>query len=1053
MKLIPARWAARSAQLILLFALSSLTLMAQAPPSADAFVSSSTPRTNYGAWPLLAVQQGSNSYIQFNLSTLPANASISKATLRLYVSAVAHPGSFDVFEINNAWSENTLIYNNAPPLGSSATGGHATSITGSSFNQFILIDITPLVQEWESGSLPNHGIALSLTASGGAFSFDSKEAIVTSHQPELEITLAGGAGPQGPPGPQGPQGPVGAQGPAGSQGPQGPAGPVGVTNRGKWNNGTAYNPNDAVYDAGSYWLAVNANTGSEPTPVNPNWQVVAAGLNNRGTWSSSAQYNLNDAVTDTGAYWLALAANTNSEPSANNQKWQQLASAGATGQDGAPGPQGPGGPQGPAGAQGPAGPQGIQGIPGNMNPGSPYYLQNGTTTQTSASFNIDGSGTAGGALTGKLVNSLTGFQVNGIPEFNGDSQDNIMVGRVAGNPSITGHSNQLFGDAAGSSLTSGVGNAIMGASAGLTTTTGAYNVYLGYTAGEGATTGQANTFIGAQTGAVSGETSSNNSFFGFDAGTNNTTGQGNLFLGVYAGSNNVAGSNNIYLASSPGDESNTIRIGGSQQAAYMAGIYGASTSSGQPVYIDSTGHLGTGGGSGGGGGVNSFNGRSGAVVSVSGDYNFSQLAGALSPAQLTGTFTQPVSFNNSANTYGGTSLTLAGTAAANLFNSTSGYQIGGATVFNTNSVNDLILGKNTGNTTMTGSGIQIIGDSAGLAVTSGNADVFIGSGSGQNTTIGNGNVYIGFVAGQSATTAAYNTIVGAQAGNSTTTGSSNNFLGFNAGVFNTTGANNNFDGQGAGYSNTTGSNNSYFGWEAGFFGTTGQNNIFLGIEAGAFNTNGSNNIDIGNSGANESNAIRIGSNQTATYLAGIYGVTTGSGVPVYVNSNGQLGTLTSSQKYKEQIHDMGDGTSALMKLRPVTFLYKPEYDKGERTMQYGLIAEEVAKVYPDLVAYNPDGTPYTVRYQFLSSMLLNEVQKQYHREQQEAEVIQSQQQQIDELKQRLARIESMLGGQAPTAPAQSGAQVAPVKLVSAAPSSTLSAASPAARVVLVPPSR
>ena len=76
---------------------------------------------------------------------------------------------------------------------------------------------------------------------------------------------------------------------------------------------------------------------------------------------------------------------------------------------------------------------------------------------------------------------------------------------------------------------------------------------------------------------------------------------------------------------------------------------------------------------------------------------------------------------------------------------------------------------------------------------------------------------------------------------------------------------------------------------------------------------------------------------------------------------------------------MGDSSSALMKLRPVTFLYKPEYDKGPRTLQYGLIAEEVAEVYPDLVAYDPEGKPYTVKYQYLTTMLLNEVQKQYHR--------------------------------------------------------------------------
>lgn len=876
MKLIPARWAAKAAQLVLLSALLSLTLVAQAPPSADTFVASSSPRINYGAWPLLAVQQGTNSYIQFNLSTLPANASISKATLRLYVDAVAHPGTFDVFEIDSAWSENTLVYNNAPPLGSSATDGHTTSITASSVNQFILIDVTPLVQNWVNASTPNHGIALSLTASGGAFSFDSKEAIVTSHQPELEITLAGGAGPQGPPGPQGPQG--------------------------------------------------------------------------------------------------------------------------------------------PAGAQGLAGPQGLQGIPGNLNPGSPYYVQNGATTQTGASFNIDGNGTVGGTLTGATANTTNGYQINGTQELFVDGANDIMIGPGAGNRSITGHANQLMGDVAGFNLTSGAGNSIIGASAGLTSTTASYNVFLGYTSGEGVTTGQTNTFVGAQTGAVSGETSSNNSFFGFDAGTNNTTGQGNLFLGAYAGSSNVAGSNDIYLAADHGDESNAIRIGNTQTAAFVAGVYGSTTSSGQPVYIDSTGHLGTGGGAGGGGGVTSFNGRNGAVVSANGDYNFSQLSGTLASAQLSGTFTQPLTFNNSANAYGGASLGLTGTAAANLFNSTAGYQIGGTTIFNADSKSDVMIGSGAGNGAITGGSSQIIGDAAGASLTSGNADVFIGSHAGAGTTTGNGNVYIGWNAATTGTTAAYNTMVGSQAG----------------------------------YAGTTGIENTFLGFAAGQSITTGSGNLFLGVNAGFSTTTGNSNIYLGNAGANESNTIRIGdsSAQTSSYMAGIYGVTLGSGVPVYINSNGQLGTLTSSQKYKEQIRDMGDTTSVLMKLRPVTFLYKPEYEKGEHTLQYGLIAEEVAKVYPNLVAYNPDGTPYTVRYQFLSSMLLNEVQKQYHREQEQAEVINSQQQQIDELKQRLARIESMLGGgapAAPSAPANSGAQLTPTK--------ALLAATPAPRIALSNPLR
>jgi hypothetical protein len=101
--------------------------------------------------------------------------------------------------------------------------------------------------------------------------------------------------------------------------------------------------------------------------------------------------------------------------------------------------------------------------------------------------------------------------------------------------------------------------------------------------------------------------------------------------------------------------------------------------------------------------------------------------------------------------------------------------------------------------------------------------------------------------------------------------------------------------------------------------------------------------------------MRLGSGQTKTYISGIYGSTSSSGIPVYINSNGQLGTQTSSVRFKEQVRDMGDSTSALMKLRPVTFLYKPEYADGERTLQYGLIAEEVAKVYPELVAYDISG--------------------------------------------------------------------------------------------------
>ena len=124
---------------------------------------------------------------------------------------------------------------------------------------------------------------------------------------------------------------------------------------------------------------------------------------------------------------------------------------------------------------------------------------------------------------------------------------------------------------------------------------------------------------------------------------------------------------------------------------------------------------------------------------------------------------------------------------------------------------------------------------------------------------------------------------------------------------------------------------------------------------------------------------------------------------VVVDSNGNLGTISSSRRYKEDIQDMGDATNGLMHLRPVTFRYKKAFDDGSKPVQYGLIAEEVADVYPDLVARSADGQIETVKYQVLGSMLLNELQKQNT-------TIAAQKEQIRSLEERLAKVESALSG-------------------------------------------
>jgi hypothetical protein len=162
----------------------------------------------------------------------------------------------------------------------------------------------------------------------------------------------------------------------------------------------------------------------------------------------------------------------------------------------------------------------------------------------------------------------------------------------------------------------------------------------------------------------------------------------------------------------------------------------------------------------------------------------------------------------------------------------------------------------------------------------------------------------------------------------------------------------------------------------------GSNNIAVGSQAGSNLTNGSNNIDIGNVGvAGDSGKIRIGKagTHTATLIAGIYNVNEGGTIkPVYINSNGRLGTQppASARKFKEEIKAMEKSSEGILKLKPVTFRYKSD---EERTPQFGLIAEEVAKVNPDLVMRDEHGEVYTVRYDAVNAMLLNEFLKEHQK--------------------------------------------------------------------------
>jgi len=355
------------------------------------------------------------------------------------------------------------------------------------------------------------------------------------------------------------------------------------------------------------------------------------------------------------------------------------------------------------------------------------------------------------------------------------------------------------------------------------------------------------------------------------------------------------------------------------------------------------------------------------------------------------------------------------------------------------------LGINSGNYSLSGSDNTGIGRFALTALTSGSGNTGLGSSALQGTTIGYNNTAAGFDAMVSNTAGHGNTAIGAGVLSGNTTGNDNTALGASAMQSNISGNSNTAIGLGALRMNTTGFENTAIGVSAlanttsgantavgtyalaantsGTFNTaighsallrsTGLGNIGLGDNGGANLTFGWNNIAIGNAGvAGEGETIRIGSGQSRTFIAGIRGVTTGvaNAVPVYIDSNGQLGTIVSSRYAKDDIADMGNASQVLMQLRPVTFHYKADSARP-RALQFGLVAEEVARIAPELVVLTPKGRIETVQYQFLAPMLLNEYQKQQHRLEAQARRLSELEQQVQEvvaLKQELSALRAAI---------------------------------------------
>ena len=326
--------------------------------------------------------------------------------------------------------------------------------------------------------------------------------------------------------------------------------------------------------------------------------------------------------------------------------------------------------------------------------------------------------------------------------------------------------------------------------------------------------------------------------------------------------------------------------------------------------------------------------------------------------------------------------------------------------FNTASGSEALAG-NVDGTSNTANGYQALNHN-----TSGADNVASGDGALFSNTMGNGNTATGFQALLVNTIGDGNTATGFQAlfKNTSITAINNTANGYQA-LFNNTTANDNAAfGSFALYSNT-GSSNVAIGHGALINKAAGDSNIALGAFAGNSLLAGSNNIYIGNQGIpgfNDSNTIRIGATGTHTkaFISGIHGVTTaGTAIPVLIDAAGQMGTMSSSQRFKDDIKPMNKISEAILALKPVTFRYKSD---STGTPQFGLIAEEVAKVNPDLVVRDKDGEIYTVRYDQVNAMLLNEFLKEHKTVQEQGATIAGLQKQIETLSAGLQKVSAQL---------------------------------------------
>ncbi len=783
---------------------------AQITPLGDSFTNTADSTTNYGNATLLYVNGADQvTYIQFNLASIPATATINQATLKLYVNSVTTAGSFNVDYVNGSWTESTIDASNAPGLGT--TIASEVDVTTADKNQYILINVTSAVQAWLSGSETNNGIALVANSKFNA-TFDSKENTTTSHPAELDIAFAGGDGT------------ITGVTTASGSGLTG-GGTSGTLNLGLTN---ACATNQVLQWNGSTWACSSAGAGTI-TGVTAGTDLTGGGT------SGNVTLNLNT--------------------SALNSTYAQLTSANTfTGNQTV---------NGNMSATGVVTGSGFQ-IGSNLFDYGSYANQNaflgfaGNSTMT-------GVGNTASGLFALLSNTTGSHNTAGGSSAlyaNTTGAENTASGQEALEFNTSGGQNTASGVSALQSNITGSQNTANGVNALFDNTTGWYNTASGLGALSNNTTGGGNTASGYVAGLTldnSYITGSNNSFLGADTALSTGTLSNATAIGASA---EVAESNALVLGSIKGinGAGNSVNVGiGTSVPAYALDVYGTghftqAVTFGSPVMFASgqtfpgagtiTG-VTAGSGLSGGGSSGSVTLNNTGVLSITAGTGISSSGGQSPTVSNTGILALTA----------GTGVSLAGGQSPTISVNTAQVPLlSSANTFTGNQTVNGNLNISTGSSFQIGGNLFAYGSFA-------NENVFLGFAGNTTTTGKGGNTASGYAALQDNTTGYYNTASGTGALQNNTTGYYNTASGYAALLYNTTGNSNTASGIDALYSNTTGGNNTASGYFALGLNTTASNNTAHGYQALYSNTTGGANTAVG--------VQALDSNTTASYSTAV----------------------------------------------------------------------------------------------------------------------------------------------------------------------------------------